>query len=73
MSLIKEIRAGDRLLFDCENMAPEGSKVINMKLTETIGRKAVLDITADRSIPIKHFRNNQERVKGSGSQLKKFK
>ncbi len=66
MALKKEIRVGDELVFDCEHMKQDqgSNQNIHMKLVETIGRKAVLNITADRSIPIKHFRNNQERVKG---------
>lgn len=64
MALKKEIKIGDELEFDCSQMNPEGSKSIFMRLVETIGRKAVLNITANRSIPIKHFRSNQEREKG---------
>jgi hypothetical protein len=63
MSLKKEIKIGDELLFECNKIDPAGSKNILMKLTETIGRKAVLNITADRSIPIRHFRNNDRESK----------
>lgn len=58
MSLIKIIDVGDELIFELNNMTPS-VKQISVFLTERAGRKAVLKITADRSIPIKHFRQKQ--------------
>lgn len=55
MSLIKVIGVGDELEFDLSRMTPE-TKKISIFLCEKAGRKAVLRVDADRSIPIKHFR-----------------
>jgi len=55
MSLMKVIRVGDELELDLENMAPDAKK-IKIYLCDKAGRTAVLRIDADRSIPIKHFR-----------------
>lgn len=55
MSLIKIIGVGDELVFELGDMKP-GTKQISIFLCEKAGRKAVLKVDADRSIPIKHFR-----------------
>lgn len=55
MALIKIINVGDELVFDLKDKA-ENAKTISIFLTEKAGRKAVLKITADRSIPIRHFK-----------------
>jgi hypothetical protein len=55
MSLIKIIGVGDELVFDLKNMKPD-TKQISIYLCEKAGRKAVLKVDADRSIPIQHFR-----------------
>jgi hypothetical protein len=57
MSLIKIIGVGDELVFDLEKMAKD-TKQIKVYLSEKAGRKAVLRIDADRSIPIRHFKQN---------------
>ena len=57
MALIKIINVGDELIFDLRDKA-ENAKEISVFLTEKAGRKAVLKITADRSIPIKHFKQH---------------
>jgi len=58
MALIKIISVGDELIFDLKDMAV-GAKEISVMLTEKAGRQAVLRISADRSIPIKHFRQQR--------------
>lgn len=58
MALIKIISVGDELIFDLRSLAP-GSKEISVMLSEKAGRQAVLRIAADRSIPIKHFRQQK--------------
>jgi hypothetical protein len=63
MALIKIISVSDELIFDLTNMKA-GTKEISVTLTEKAGRQAVLRISADRSIPIKHFR--QQRVPDTG-------
>lgn len=55
MALIKIIDVGDELEFDLKDKRENADK-ISIYLTEKAGRKAVLKITADRSIPIRHFR-----------------
>jgi hypothetical protein len=55
MSLIKIIGVGDELVFDLKD-AVKDAKQISVYLCEKAGRKAVLKIDADRSIPIRHFR-----------------
>ena len=55
MALIKFIKAGDELVFDLRNMDPKATE-IRVCLTEKAGRMAVLQIRADRSIEVKHFR-----------------
>jgi hypothetical protein len=55
MALIKMIKVGDELIFDLTDMA-EGVKEISVMMVERAGRNSVLKITADRSIPIKHFK-----------------
>jgi hypothetical protein len=57
MALIKIINVGDELVFE---VFPSSEKqTISMFLTEKAGRKAVLKITADRSIPIRHYKQQQ--------------
>lgn len=55
MALIKIIGVGDELVFELTD-AIKDAKQISIYLCEKAGRKAVLKIDADRSIPIKHFR-----------------
>lgn len=55
MALIKIIGVGDELVFDLASVSKD-AKQISIYLCEKAGRKAVLKIDADRSIPIKHFR-----------------
>ena len=57
MALIKIISVGDELIFDLRDAG--GAKEISVTLTEKAGRQAVLRISADRSIPIKHFRQKK--------------
>ena len=59
MALIKIIGVGDELIFDLRTMSNEARKEISIMLTEKAGRQAVMKITADRSIPIKHFRQHE--------------
>jgi len=59
MALIKIIGVGDELIFDLREMVA-GTKEISIMLSAKAGRQAVLRISADRSIPIKHFR--QQRI-----------
>ncbi|PKN36684.1 MAG: hypothetical protein CVU62_13200 [Deltaproteobacteria bacterium HGW-Deltaproteobacteria-2] len=54
MALIKIIDVGNELVFEVP--ASEKPQKISIFLTEKAGRKAVLKITADRSIPIKHYK-----------------
>lgn len=56
MALIKVIGIGDELKFDIASVSEEARKEISIFLVEKAGRSAVLKITADRSIPIKHFK-----------------
>jgi hypothetical protein len=58
MALIKIINVTDELVFEVP--ASDKPQLISIFLTEKAGRKAVLKITADRSIPIKHYK--QQRV-----------
>jgi hypothetical protein len=58
MALIKIINVTDELVFEIP--ASDKPQTISIFLTEKAGRKAVLKITADRSIPIKHYK--QQRV-----------
>jgi hypothetical protein len=58
MALIKIIGVGEELIFDLKDMASD-AKQISVFLCEKAGRKAVLKIDADRSIPIKHFRQQK--------------
>jgi hypothetical protein len=55
MALIKIINVGEELIFDLANKVP-GANTISVVLTEKAGRKAVLKISADRSIPINHVK-----------------
>ena len=55
MALIKIIDIGDELTFDLTKASRDVKKV-SITLVERTGRKAVLKLDADRSIPIKHFR-----------------
>lgn len=55
MTLIKFIETGDELEFDLRNKRDDADK-ISVSLTEKAGRKAVLRITADKSIKVRHFR-----------------
>jgi hypothetical protein len=55
MALIKIIGVGDELVFDLASIAKD-AKQISIYLCEKAGRKAVLKIDADRTIPIKHYR-----------------
>ncbi|MDP2734768.1 MAG: hypothetical protein Q8P12_01020 [bacterium] len=61
MALIKIINVGDEIQFGLGDLSPQ-AKEISIMLVEKAGRQAVLRISADRSIPIKHFR--QERITG---------
>jgi len=63
MALIKIISPGDELIFDLREMKT-GTKEISVSLTEKAGRQAVLRISADRSIPIKHFK--QQKLERAG-------
>jgi hypothetical protein len=66
MALKKEIRTGDELEFECGNIAEGASKNINVMLTEVVGRRAILKIRADRSIPIIHHKNSQPKSEFRG-------
>lgn len=55
MALLKVINQGDELVFDL-SQKKELANRISIFLVERAGRAAVLKISADRSIPIKHFR-----------------
>ena len=55
MALIKFIDVGEELIFDLRNKSAE-AKEISVVLTEKTGRKAVMKISADRSIPIHHVK-----------------
>jgi hypothetical protein len=55
MALIKFIDAGDELVFDLRDKKEEATE-ISVTLVSKAGRKAVLQIRADRSIEVKHFR-----------------
>ena len=57
MALIKIIDVGDELVFEIP--ASEKPEKISLFLTEKAGRKAVLKITANRSIPIRHYKQQQ--------------
>ena len=65
MSLKKEMYVGETLEFDYNAAPDDVDKILEMKDTETIGRKVILNITADRSILVRHFK--QPRVKGQPS------
>ena len=54
-----EVWIGDGIEFDCHSITEGASRNIFVKVTETIGRKAVLNIVADRSILIRHVKKNQ--------------
>lgn len=58
MALIKIIGVGDELIFDLKDVASSASQ-ISIVLCEKAGRKAVLKVTADRSIPIRHYRQQK--------------
>lgn len=54
--LLKILKIGDELKFDLSAI-PEGArKEISLYLVEKAGRSAVLKITADKSILIRHFK-----------------
>jgi hypothetical protein len=55
MALIKIINVGDKLTFNLKEKKDFADKIV-IYLTEKAGRKAVLRIEADRSIPIIHDR-----------------
>ena len=55
MALIKVINIGDELQFDLVNKA-DCARMISVTLVERAGRATVLKISADRSIPIKQFK-----------------
>jgi len=57
MALIKIINVGDELQFGLKEMSDAAKgRGISITLTEKAGRSAVLRISADRTIPIQHFR-----------------
>lgn len=62
MALVKVIGTGDEIQFDLTQMAAGASKKISVSLVERTGRAVVLKISADRSIPIKHFK--QQKIEG---------
>lgn len=55
MSLIKIIRPGEMLVFDLTSMSKDAKQRISVTLTKRAGQQAVLEISADRSVPIRHF------------------
>jgi hypothetical protein len=63
MALLKVIQQGDELIFDL-SQKKEMANRISVMLVERAGRAAVLKISADRSIPIKHFRQARVPVEG---------
>lgn len=54
--LLKILKIGDELKFDFSAVPQEARKEISVFLVEKAGRSAVLKITADKSIPIRHFK-----------------
>ena len=54
--LLKIIKIGDELKLDFSAVPQEARKEISIFLVEKAGRSAVLKITADKSIPIRHFK-----------------
>jgi hypothetical protein len=58
MALKKEISIGDELDFD---LSPQsGMTNVKIRLTEVVGRKAILVIMANKeSVPIRHTKNHQ--------------
>jgi hypothetical protein len=54
--LIKIVKIGDELKFDLSAISQGARKEISVFLVEKAGRSAVLKITADKSIPIQHFK-----------------
>jgi hypothetical protein len=57
--LKKIIKVGDELNFDIGAVQPGARKEISIFLIEKSGRSAVLKIVADRSIPIRQFKQQQ--------------
>jgi hypothetical protein len=56
MALKKEIRIGEELEFSLTHEA-QGPEIVRMKLTEVVGRKAILVITADKgAVPVRHIK-----------------
>ena len=53
MALIKIVTVGDKLTFDLRDKKKEADRIV-VYLSEKAGRRAVLRIEADRSIPIIH-------------------
>lgn len=54
--LLKIMKIGDELKLDISAVTQDARKEISVFLVEKAGRSAVLKITADKSIPIKHFK-----------------
>lgn len=66
MALRKEITVGDELDFDLSPHA--GLTHVKMRLTEVVGRRAVLLIMAEKeAVPIKHTKQNRDIARTRGS------
>ena len=56
MALVKVINDGDEIVFDLENMDPQACKRISIIMVKRSRPANVMEIRADRSIPIRHIK-----------------
>lgn len=56
MALVKVINDGDEIVFDLENMDPSACKRISIIMVKRSRPANVMEIRADRSIPIRHIK-----------------
>jgi hypothetical protein len=56
MALVKVINDGDEIVFDLEHMDPQAVKRISIVMVKRSRPANVMEIRADRSIPIRHIK-----------------
>lgn len=57
---MKTVKIGDELVLDLAEMSSESRKEVSITIVDRMGSKVRLRISADKSIPIKHF--TQQRI-----------
>ena len=56
MALVKVLNDGDEIVFDLSNLRPDACKRISIIMVKRSRPANVMEIRADRSIPIKHIK-----------------